>query len=79
MQLSHKRIILDSLRRELQYIEKELDRSSYFIGAMWERCQGKNSGTDDIFKNLNYYKTEVRNLKSRKAKLVSTITLVKSL
>jgi hypothetical protein len=79
MQPSHKRIILDSLRRDLEVLDKEINRSSYFIGAMWERCQGKDSNTDDIFKRLNQYKTHIRKVKSRKAKIVSAITVVKSL
>jgi hypothetical protein len=79
MQPSHKRIILDSLRKELHRLENNIEREKYFVEIMWERSLGKNTNTDDAFKDLNEFKKEINKLKSRKSKIVSTIQLVKTL
>jgi hypothetical protein len=79
MQPSHKRIILDSLRKELHQLESAIEREKYFVDVMWVRSLGQQTNTDDMFNQLNKFKKEFNKLKSRKSKIVNTIQLVKTL
>jgi len=79
MQPSHKRIILDALRKELHQLESAIEREKYFVDVMWVRSLGKQTNTDDMFNQLNKFKKEFNKLKSRKSKIVNTIQLVKTL
>jgi hypothetical protein len=79
MQPSHKRIILDSLRKELYILESAIEREKYFVDMLWTRSLGKNTNTDNAFKDLNEFKKELNKLTTRKQKIVSTIKLVKTL
>jgi len=77
MNASYKRIIRDALVKELQNLESEIERNTYFIQAMWPFCKGKDTETTDNFKLFNKYKSQNRAAKSRKTKVQSSLRLIK--
>lgn len=71
--------MLASLRKEAQGREMIICRTKKTVGICWHYAEGKGTGTFDEFKDLNYWKNELRKERKHLSNLVKQIKGLKAM